>query len=166
MTVKEKVKKTKKVTKSEKPAAVPPVEVQEPKIEAPEPAAVKTYEWKRKEAVAPKTTVKRCIVIDKDDHWHTGTPVDLQGIDTTGFTFGYYGTRYPVLVENDAGELEPFYLPDAVGESSNRLFKGANPDGFRSTFKHRSSLLSKIAVGLMVALVLGLFFIMFILINF
>jgi len=134
---------------------------------APALPAVKTdSEWLlKKPPTKVKTTVVKCIVIDKTDHWHADAQVDLQGKDTSGFSWGYYGASYPVLVEAENGILLPFYLPDAAGESSNRLFKGANPDGFRATFRHRSNLLQKLQVGLMVVLVLGLFFIMFILIN-
>lgn len=123
--------------------------------------------WKRKDAAKVKTTVRRCIVIDREDHWHQEAMVDLKGVDATAFTWGYYGQSLPVLIESaeKSGVLNPWYFQDAAGESSNRLFKGANPDGFKSTFKHRSNLLQKIQIGLMVALVLGLFFIMFILIN-
>lgn len=123
--------------------------------------------WLKKSRLPVKTTVRRCIVIDKDDHWHQEAQVDLKGVDATEFTWGYYGQLLPVLVEqkDQPGLLKPFHLPDAAGENSNRLFKAANPDGFRARFRRKSPLLQKIQVGLMVALVLGLFFIMFILIN-
>jgi hypothetical protein len=121
--------------------------------------------WMRKKPAKSKGTIVNCIVIDKDNHWNPDAKVDLKGMDTSSFTWGYYGTSYPVLLENKNGELEPFYLPDAAGESSNRLYKGANPEGFRATFRHKSSLLQKIQVGLMVALVLGLFFLMYVLVN-
>lgn len=122
-------------------------------------------DWQKKPTGKLKTTVVKCIVIDRADHWHQNAMIDLKGKDTTAFTWGYYGFDYPILVEKEDGSLKPFYLPDSAGESSNRLYKGANPDGFRATFKHRSSLLQKLQVGLMVALVLGLFGIMFVLIN-
>lgn len=120
--------------------------------------------WKRKPEVV-LTTMVSCVVIDRFSRWHEGVKVDLHGMDTTGFTWGNYGSSFPVLVEDDGGKLQPWYLPDTVGESSNRLYKAANPEGFRNTFKHRSTMLHKIQVGLMVALVLGLFFLMFILTN-
>jgi hypothetical protein len=123
-------------------------------------------EWLKKSPAKVKTTVVRCIVIDKADHWNGEAQVDLHGADTTAYAWGYYGVQLPVLVEAPDGALRPFYLPDAAGESSNRLFKGANPDGFRATFRHRSNLLQKLQVGLMVALVLGLCFIMYILIGY
>lgn len=131
------------------------------------PAGVVTMDdWKRKKPAKAKTTFVRCILIDKYDHWHQNAMIDLKGKDTSAFTWGYYGVDYPVLIEQPDGQLFPFYLPDDAGESSNRLYKGAHPDGFRSTFKHRNSLLQKIQIGLMVGLVLGLFGIMFVLINF
>jgi hypothetical protein len=129
------------------------------------PAVGVGFKWARKAPPEKKTTIVRCIVIDKDHYWHTNTPVDLDGKDSSGYTWGYYGTNYPVLVEQEDGKLEPFYLPDAAGESSNRLYKGANPDGFRSTFRHRGNLLAKIQIGLMVTLVISLFFIMFLIID-
>lgn len=146
--------------------SAPTAPVQAAEDETP-PAPSTDPEWKRKGAGKVKTTVRRCIVIDREDHWHQEAQVDLKGIDATAFTWGYYGQQLPVLVESKdkAGVLNPWYFQDAAGESSNRLYKGAHPDGFKSTFKHRTSMLQKIAIGLMVALVLGLFFIMFILIN-
>jgi hypothetical protein len=122
--------------------------------------------WNRKESKT-KTTVRRCIVIDRDDHWHSDAMVDLKGIDSTSFTWGYYGAKLPVLVESikEPGTLNPWIFMDAVGESSNRLFKGANPDGYKSAFKHRGNMLQKITIGLLVGLVLGMIFIMYILIN-
>lgn len=125
----------------------------------------KEPDWHKKGRKEAKTTVVRCIVIDKDDHWHQEAQVDLKGMDASGFMWGYYGQVLPVLVEMVAGTLTPWFLPDAAGESSNRLFKAAHPDGFKATFKHKNTMLQKIAIGLMVALVLGLVFIMYILIN-
>jgi hypothetical protein len=140
----------------------PPAEIQ---TTAPEPKS-DMAEWKRKETKV-KTTVRCCIVIDRDDHWHDQAQVDLKGIDATAFTWGYYGAKLPILVESldQSGTLTPWYYGDAAGESSNRLFKGANPDGYKSAFKHRGNMLQKITIGLLIALILGLFFFMFILIN-
>ena len=122
--------------------------------------------WERKQSAKPKTTVVRCLVIDKENHWHAEARVDLKGADTANYTWGYYGSGYPVLIEQPNGDLQPFHLPDVVGESSNRLYKAANPDGFRASFKHRGNLLQKIQTGLMVALILGLFAICYILIGY
>ena len=141
------------------------------KAQEPDPAVAEappdTNEpvWKRKEPTNGKTTIVRCLVIDQLEHWHDNALVDLKGLDTTAYTWGYYGVNLPVLVEQKDGSLLPFHLPDTVGESSNRLYKATHPEGFRATFRHRSNLLQKIQIGLMVALVLGLFGIMFILIN-
>lgn len=157
--VKEKVKNPAKVPVKE--AAPGPDLEWKDRDKSPED---RSLEWKKKD-VKIKTTVIRCLVIDRNDRWHENAQVDLHDTDTGGFTWGYYGTSYPVLVEDDEGKLHPWYLPDAVGESSNRLYKGANPEGFRNTFRHRSTTLQKIQVGLMVVLALGLFFIMFVLIN-
>lgn len=150
----------------------PPVQVQaetpapaKPTAAAPAPALKGSPEWIKRPPVKTKTTIVQCIVIDLQDHWNDQAMVDLKGADTSGFTWGYYGTWLPVLVEQVDHSLKPYYHTDYAGESSNRLFKAANPDGFRATFRHRSNLLTKLQVGLMVALVLGLFFIMFILIN-
>jgi hypothetical protein len=98
-----------------------------------------------------------CIVIDWRLRWHQGVMVDLKGIDTSAFKWGYYGQNLPVLIQRSPNSkiLTPFYLSDVVGESPNRLYKGANPDGFRATFKHRASLLHKIQVGLMAAIAGG-----------
>ena len=145
----------------------PPLPVQD-QAEAITPDQLEHKEatvWRKKTPAKVKTTIVRCIVIDQRDHWHNDAQVDLKGMDTSTYTWGYYGLNLPVLIEQVDGSLKPFYLPDLAGESSNRLYKGANPDGFRSTFKHRSNLLQKLQVGLMVTLVLGLFIIMFILIN-
>ena len=122
-------------------------------------------DWIRKTPAKVKTTIRQCIVIDLHNRWDDRALVDLKGMDTYGFSWGYYGFWYPVLVEQEDHILKPYYHTDTAGESSNRLFKAANPDGFRATFRHRSNILTKLQVGLMVALVLGLFFIMFILIN-
>jgi len=124
-----------------------------------------SLEWKKKKTASPKTTVVKSIIIDRNDRWHESASVDLHGMDASAFTWGYYGTSYPVLVEDNAGKLQPFYLPDAAGESSNRLYKGANPEGFRNTFKHRSTILQKIQLGMMVVLCLGLFFLIFVFVN-
>ena len=121
--------------------------------------------WKLTTNKKAKSTIVPCIIIDKYNHWHGGAKVDLKGRDTTAFTWGYYGTQYPVLVEQKDGLLIPFYLPDSAGESSNRLYKGAHPDGFKATFKHKSSILQKIQIGLMVGLVIGIFVLIYILIN-
>jgi hypothetical protein len=123
-------------------------------------------EWIKGKPGKVKTTVVRCIVVDKLDHWHGDARVDLHGADTTAYSWGYYGGSLPVLVEQPDGKLQPFFLPDTAGESSNRLFKGANPEGWRAALRHRSNILQKLAVGLMVALVLGLFFIAYILIGY
>lgn len=149
---------------NDKPAAVAEQETKAvPEWKETTAAKDKNLEWKKLPEKKQSSTVVSCIVIDRWDRWHTGTKVDLHGIDTTGFSWGYYGSTYPVLVEDNNGKLRPWYLPDAAGESSSRLYKGANPEGFRNTFRHHSTLMQKLQVGLMVALVFGLFFIMFIL---
>lgn len=112
-----------------------------------------------------RTTNARCIIIDRYNRWHEDALVNLHGIDTTGFTWKYYGTNYPILTEDSNGNLKPWYFKDAVGESSNRLHKAAKPEGFKNTFKHKSTRLQKIQIGLMVALVLGLFFLIFVMIQ-
>ena len=169
--------KKKKPDQAEKPEAIqklksfmdsqavadPELEIELEWIEPPKPED-KPLEWQKKEYKV-KTTVVKCIVIDRYNRWHEGIPVELNGRDTTGYSWGYYGENYPVLVETDTGKLKPWHLHDTVGESSNRLYKASNPEGFRNTFKHRSSILQKIQVGLMVALVLGLFFLMFVMIS-
>ena len=151
------------------PAAVPGPVVADPRaVKATEPSRDQDNsapEWKLTKGKKVKSTVVSCIVIDKYDHWHGGAKVDLKGIDATAFTWGYYGSQFPVLVEQKDGTLLPFYLPDAAGESSNRLYKGAHPDGFKATFKHKSSILQKIQIGLMVGLVIGIFVLIYILIN-
>lgn len=106
----------------------------------------------------------KCIVIDKYNRWHENVPIDLQGRDTSEYTWNYYGSQFPVLVQVK-DMLIPYIHADAVGESSSRLWKAANPEGFRNTFKHTNSMLQKIQIGLMVALVLGILFLIFILIN-
>lgn len=146
-------------------AAKPFVEPETAKQKPKEETITEGPEWKKKSSDKQKTTVVKCIVIDKKNHWHTGADVDLKGADTAAYTWGYYGATYPVLVEDEKGMLNPWYLPDAVGESSTRLYKGANPEGFKATFKHRSNMMQKLQIGLMVAVVLGLFFLMYILIS-
>jgi hypothetical protein len=140
-------------------------ELQSPEDVRAQVQAAIDVEWVKKVPAKVKTTVKRCIVIDKDDHWHQEAMVDLKGVDTTAFTWGYYGVQLPVLVEDFEGNLHPWYFRDQAGENSNRLYKAANPEGYKATFRHRNTLLQKIQVGLMVVLVLGLFFLMFVLIN-
>lgn len=147
-------------SKKQNKATAKPEAVQQTQ-EAAKPEAG-DLEWKRKAVKSNSTTVK-CIVIDRNDRWHEAAEVDLHGMDTTQFTWGYYGSSYPVLVEDETGKLSPWYLPDLAGESCDRLYKGANPEGFRNTFKHRSTTLHKIQVGLMVALVAGILFLIYIL---
>jgi len=122
-------------------------------------------DWRRKNKGKNKTTVVRCIVIDSLNHWHKDAQIDLKGMDTSAFTWGYYGVDYPVLIEESNG-LKPFYLPDDAGESSNRLYKAANPDGFKAAFRYHSNLLEKIKIGLMAGIIFGLFGILILLINF
>lgn len=109
-------------------------------------------------------TKTKCIVIDKYGRWHENVLLDLQGRDPSEYTWNYYGAWYPVLVQVK-DMLIPYVHADAVGESSSRLWKAANPEGFKNTFRHTNNMLQKIQIGLMVLLVLGIFFLIFILIN-
>lgn len=125
-----------------------------------------TPEWIKRPSTRPKTTVAQCIVIDLNNRWNEKAMVDLKGADTSGYSWGYYGVQLPVLVEQTDGSLKPFHLPDEAGENSGRLYKASHPEGYRAAFKHRSNLLQKIQLGLMVALVLGMFFISYVLISY
>lgn len=106
-----------------------------------------------------------CFIIDKNNKWHNSVPINLGDINPEPFTWGYYGVRRPLLIEN-GDKLEPYYVQmDLVGESCNRVYKAGHPDGFKNTFKHTSSLLQKIQIGLMAVIVIAIFFLIYILIN-
>lgn len=128
------------------------------KVEEPEPLT-----WVKKNG-KKKTSLPLCIIIDKYNRWHEKVPVNLGNINPLPFTWGYYGNQFPVLVEKN-DKLEPYLHSDMVGESCNRLYKAGQPDGFKNTFKHTNSLLQKIQLGLMVIIVIAIFFLIYILIN-
>jgi len=112
-----------------------------------------------------KSTIIPCIVIDKRNRWHDRVKVDLKGIDATDFTWQYYGYNYPVLVEQEDNTLQPFYLPESAGENCNVLYKKATSPGYRAINQRKNSMLQKLQVGLMVAVVIVLFVLMFVLLD-
>lgn len=164
-------KRTHKPKETENPA-----EVQEPVIS--EPAPVETIQqpevqtdiltWhsdKPAPTNKPKAPIKtRCIVIDKYNRWFEGVPLDLKGWDTSEFEWGYYGSRYPVLVEKN-GILMPYLHTDIVSESSTRLWKAAHPEGFRNTFKHTNSTMQKVAIGLMAGILIAMIVLIYAMAN-
>jgi len=121
--------------------------------------------WEPEPDKKQKDIMQACIVIDRNNRWHQKAKVNTTGMHLSDSTWGYYGTNYPVFVESQNRELIPFILQDTAGENSNRLYKGANPSGFKATFKHRNNLMGKIQTGLMIALVLSLLFMMFLFLN-
>jgi hypothetical protein len=143
----------------EKPQVVEPVPQLQPEAQTNE------IHWNDKKQNVKVGTKTKCIVIDKYNRWHEDVMLDLKGRDTSEYSWCYYGTWFPVLVEQKDGLILPYIHTDAVGESSNRLWKAANPEGFKNTFKHTNSMMQKIQLGLMVAVVLGIFGLIFVLIN-
>lgn len=127
-------------------------------------STVSPIKW-QKPVIKRRSSSTMCIVVDKFNNWHDNQMVDLGDRDVKNFSWNYYGTWLPLLVEDQNGELRPFYLSDAVGDSPGRLFKAAHPEGWRATWKHVKSVLQKVLLGLMVAVVLGTFFLIFLLIN-
>lgn len=121
------------------------------------------FTWVKKNG-KKKIGLPLCIIIDKFERWHENVPVNLGDINPLPFTWGYYGKRCPVLIEK-GNKLIPYVHSDVVGESCNRLFKAGHPDGFKNVFKHRSNLLQKIQIGLMVIIVIAIFFLIYILIS-
>lgn len=112
-----------------------------------------------------KSTIIPCIIIDKRNRWHDKAKVDLKGINATDFTWQYYGYSYPVLVEQEDNTLQPFYLPESAGENCNVLYKKATSPGYRAINQRKNSMLQKLQVGLMVAVVIVLFVLMFVLLD-
>jgi hypothetical protein len=150
---------------SDKKVAVPVEEIKampvldvKAEIKEPEPIPWVKKNGKKKSALTP------CIVIDKFKHWHENAMINLGDIDLLPFTWGYYGKRLPVLTEKN-NKLEPYLHSDMVGESCNLLYKMGHPDGFKNTFKHVNSLLQKIQIGLMVAIVLGIFGLIYVMVS-
>lgn len=118
--------------------------------------------WERKSS--PSVVTKRaCIVIDQNNIWHEKAMVDLKGMEANRFTWGYYGKYYPVLVQGADGKLNPWYYSDAAGENSSYLYLAENPEGYKNTFSRKYPLLEKIRIGLMVTLLIALFFILYLL---
>jgi hypothetical protein len=114
-----------------------------------------------KPAVAKKTA---CIIIDHKRDWHGTEMIDLKGQDVSDCMWGYYGKRYPVLVEtDDKGGLKK-YLPNdtALGESPHRLYIAAKSSAYKSYMHIDSDLLKKIQIGLMALLVVGILFLIYI----
>jgi hypothetical protein len=118
--------------------------------------------WKAPAQLKKKSGIRSCIVI-ADNYWYE-MKVDLKDMDTSDCEWGYYGAKFPVLVEKD-GQLFPYLYSDTIGESATRLFKAANPEGFKECFRHRNGIMEKLKLGLMVALVLGIFMLIYILLN-
>lgn len=103
-----------------------------------------------------------CIIIDHKNHWHTNELIDLKGNDTSDCTWGYYGKRYPVLVEKN-GVLTPYSPEDsAAGESPHRLYIAAKSSAYKSYMHIDNEMLKKIQVGLMALLVFGILFLIYI----
>ena len=104
-----------------------------------------------------------CTIISKGT-WYENQKINPDGLFLDECQWGYYGDKRPYLIENE-GKLTPYEHCDVVGESPSRLYKGANPEGWRGTWTHRSKWMQKVKIGLMVAVVLGIFFLIFILIS-
>jgi hypothetical protein len=125
-----------------------------------------SIEWNApKIKVSKKPKLTECIVIDKDGKWHENTKLDLKGQDMSECTWGYYGKRFPVLVETKGG-LKPYIPQDHTGaESPHRLFIAAKSSGYKAYMRIDNSLLRKIQIGMMALLVIGILFLIYILIN-
>ena len=153
-----------KIKTTEELKSMPVLDVKA-EVKVPESKVSESLTWAKKNGKKKsKTGLTNCIVIDKFECWHENVPVNLGDINPLPFTWGYYGRRYPVLIEKN-DKLVPYAHSDMVGESCNRLFKAGHPDGFKNTFKHTNSLLQKIQLGLMVIIVIAIFFLIYILIN-
>jgi len=142
------------------------IKIEAPETEKPTPSTCDVrhdgFEWQHKKpAPTDKPVLTPCIVIDKYGKWYNGVRVDLKGQDASDFTWGYYGSYCPVLIEKE-GKLAPYYHSDIAGESSHRLYNASHPEAYHGAFKHRHNLMQKIQIGLMVGVVLGLFFLIYV----
>lgn len=120
--------------------------------------------WMKGKVSKKNPNATHCWVISNDNKLYKEARVNLNGIDAGDFTWGYYGTDIPVLIEDGEGKLNPFYLPDAVGESPILLFLANFPENYKALYKRENTFLKKLAIWLMVALVgvLLLFMVIFI----
>jgi len=111
-------------------------------------------------------TVVECIVIDRNGKWCSRVPVDLNGVPTASFEWGYYGNWYPVLVEGKAdGILRPWYLPDKAGRDPGKLYIAEKQEGYRGAWKSINQLYRKVQIGLMVALAFGVLGLLFVFVK-
>jgi len=106
-----------------------------------------------------------CIVIDSKNQWHQDEMIALGDRDVADCKWGYYGKRYPVLIEK-GGYLIPYIPKDDVGiESPHRLFIAAKSAAYKMYMRIDSDLLKKIQIGLMALLAIGVLFLIYILVN-
>lgn len=119
--------------------------------------------WEKPKAKPTKSGKVVCDVI-ANGVWYENQKVALGDIDIEESKWAYYGSRKPVLIKR-GNELLPYVHSDVVGDSPPRLFKGANPEGWKGTWTHHSGLLEKLKIGMMVALVIATFVLIYVLIN-
>lgn len=129
------------------------------KVQSPFPVG----DWAPPESEKSRKVKKRLSIIISNNHWYEKS-LNLDGINIRDCEWDDYGVRKPVFVES-GGKLYPYKHSDTIGESPTKLYKAANPEGFKEVFRHRSGLLEKIKIGAMVALVLATFVLIYILIN-
>lgn len=116
--------------------------------------------WQPKAAKA--STKTECIVIDSNNVWHDRQLIELQGMDVSECTWGYYGRKYPVLVEKN-GKLVPYVPVDEPGESPHKVYIASKSAGYKGYMKIVNALLHKVQVGMMALLVVGVFFLIYLL---
>lgn len=115
---------------------------------------------------APTSTVRNCIIIDRNSVVRIDIPVDLHGADMSAVEWGYYGKTYPLLIESKVdGMLRPWLLPDKVGRCSSKLYIAEKLEGWRRAWQHRQQTLEKVKIGLMIGLILVLVFFIFLFVK-
>ena len=128
--------------------------------------AVKEDSVKWEPPVLPKrkTDGKTACIVIVENNWYEKR-LDLKGMNTRECEWGDYGVKKVVLVADKDGMLKPYLHSDIIGESTARLYKAANPEGFKEVFRHRQAFMEKLKIGLMVGLVIAIFVLIYVLIN-
>lgn len=148
---------------SESNINVPPLVSKETPQTIPEIAGLT---WNRKEVNRKgKVALTSCIIIDNNQKWHEGVKLDLSGRNTHDYTWGYYGKRYPVLVETKNHELMPYVPSDLAGESPQLLYIASKSSGYKSYMRMESDMLRKMMLGAMVILAVVIMFLIYVMIS-
>jgi len=88
-------------------------------------------------------------------------------MDVSRSIWRYYDRYYVVLVEVTGIVFERLLMPfippdDADAIPPDKLYRAANPRDFEQAFTPQDTLMEKIRLGLLIALVIGLFFLIWI----